>query len=417
MPAGNSAPGERIRRWLASGDLSELWPDCNAQELTEAHGAIRRATRALLHSTGDAVELLTDDAGKVRALAVAAFVSGMGPLLGWWVEQGKLRVTPVLAAVLANQLEHNRRRASLLRDQLRRMLPALEESGVKAIVLKGLHTGSVYFPEPGTRPAADIDLLVEPGQYAAAATTLERLGFRQSRQTAFGRRSEWTLANSPQAVRSLELETADNPWHVDLHTALERWYFRGLTVGLGSGAFSATSPLIINDTPARGLAQPYLAAFLALHTGYELVRMRLVRLVELLWVILKDSASGTMSWEDLHSLVEQRHLGRFVYPALALCESLLPGSIDPRLLRHAEREATPRLRRVTQRVELENFAPLMRRSLDDKLMWARGIAQCLLNLSEWIVPSDEAEPLDLPRLYWKRVKMFLHGRATVKAMP
>ncbi|GBD31184.1 hypothetical protein HRbin33_00132 [bacterium HR33] len=417
MNTGKELTEARLRRWLATGDLSALWPDCSAEELRSAHSAICRVTRALLCPRGEAMELRIDNPGMARALGIAAFASGMGPLLGWWAVRGRLRVTPPFAQVLAEHLEHGRRRAALLRGQLKRVLPALEEAGVRAIVLKGLHTGSVYFPEPGTRPAADIDVLVEPNQYAAAAKVLERIGFTESRKTAFGRRSEWSWAGSQQAVASLELETAENPWHLDLHTALERWYFRGLKVGLGSDAFAATSPFVMEGIAARGLAQPYLATFLALHTSYELVRMRLIRLVELLWVILEDRAKGTLKWRDLRSLVEERQLERFVYPALALCESLLPGSIDPEILHLAERAATPRLRRVTRQVEEENFAPLMRRSLDDKLMWARGTGQCLLNLSEWILPSDEGEPLDLLRLYWRRVRMFVRGKATVKAVP
>ncbi len=415
MSVGNEAPDRRITRWLSTGDLSALWPHCSVQDLRVAHGEICRVTRILLNSRGDEADLGKYDSGIAAALGIAAFVSGMGPLLGWWAAQGKLRVQPPCRQLLAEHLNHGRKRAALLRSQLKRVLGALEEAGVRAIVLKGLHTGSVYFPEPGTRPTADIDVLVEPPQYAVAANILERLGFEHTRKTTFGRRSEWTRPDSPQAVSSLELETETNPWHLDLHTGLERWYFRGLRAVLGSGAFSARSTFLLDNVSAVGLGQPYLAAFLALHTSYELIRMRLIRLVELLWVLEMDSLHGALKWGEFLSLVKEQKLARFVYPALALCESLRPGSVDPEVLEYTEDEATPRLRRVTRQVESENFAPLMQRSLDDKLMWARGFKELMLNLSEWIWPSDEVERARLTRLYWKRLRMLLGRRARLRA--
>ncbi len=414
MSFGNEDSDARIRRWLSTGDLSALWPQCSAQEVSAAHQEICRVTRALLNSSGEKPELETNYPATTAALGIAAFVSGMGPLLGWWAAHGKLRVQPPSGQVLAKHLEQGRKRAALLRSHLKQVLAALEEAGLRAIVLKGLHTGSVYLPEPGTRPGADIDLLVEPGNYPVAAHILERLGFQETRKTVFGRRSEWTRPDSPQTIASMELETERNPWHLDLHTALERWYFRGLTASLGTGAFSATSTFFLDDTPTMGLGQPYLAAFLALHASYELVRMRLIRLVELLWVIEKDTLRGTLKWAELLSLVTEKKLARFVYPAFALCESLRPGSIDPEVLQYTEGQATPRLRRVTRQVERENLAPLVQRSLDDKLMWARGFKELVLNLSEWVWPSDEVERAKLSRLYWKRFRMLLGRRARLR---
>ena len=37
---------------------------------------------------------------------------------------------------------------------------SLNRARLRPVVLKGLHTGAVYFPEPGARTAADIDLAV-----------------------------------------------------------------------------------------------------------------------------------------------------------------------------------------------------------------------------------------------------------------
>lgn len=415
MTDQHTALTERIEHWLKSGDLNRLWPECHPRDLCLAQKAIVAISRQALCSSGARSKLEAEGPARARAFGIAAFASGMGPLLGWWVEKEQLSTDPRIGTLLRAHLVQGRRRTGILRQELRDLLVELNHTGVEAIVLKGLHTGALYFPDPGSRPAADIDLLVHPSRRAAAAQVLKRLGFSETRRTRFASRSEWVRDGSPQEVVSLEIDSAENPWHVDLHTALERWYFRGLRVSLGDQAFAHLTPLVFDGVPACGLGQPYLTAFLALHTSYELVRTRLIRLVELVWVIRKDLDSGTLQWDALVSLLEKQRLGRFVHPAFALVERFCPGTVPAEILDYTGREVTPRLARVIAAVEREHFGFLHRRSLDDKLMWARGARELLFNLSEWIWSSDEAEPLDLPRLYWKRIAMLLRGTATIKA--
>jgi hypothetical protein len=72
---------------------------------------------------------------------------------------------------------------------------------------------------------------------------------------------------------------------------------------------------------------------------------------------------------------------------------------------------------VVNAVEREHFGFLSKRSLDDKLMWARGFRELLLNFSEWIWPSDEAERSNLMSLYGKRLRMLARRQATFRATP
>jgi hypothetical protein len=344
-----------------------------------------------------------------------AFISGVGPLLGWYLERNRLEAPPPVAAVLARHLDEGRRRAAILRRELREILAELNRSGVHPEVLKGLHTSSVYFPEPGTRPTADIDLLVHPEQLGETIAALSRLGFKEARRTISPARSEWVRAGTAQKVWDLEIQSASNPWHLDLHCSLERWYFRGLRVGLGDDVFDNTTFLEIDGVPTSGLGQPHLTAMLALHTSYELVRMRIIWLIELVWVIQQDAAAGRLHWEAFLDLLRSRSLGRFVYPALELVERFSPGTVDQRVLEYVGRESTPRLTRVIDAVERAHFGFLTERSLDDKLMWARGFRELLLNLSEWVWPSDEVERARLASLYWKRLRMLLGRRARLRA--
>lgn len=447
-PERSSDPGgsipRRIEAWRRTGDLGRLWPDVTALELRTAHARVRAATEAVLAATADDARMTATAAAagttpatvaslpahgerEAGALGIAAFVSGMGPLLAWWVGNGSIEASAEARAVLTPHLDHGRRRSTLLREQLVRLVRAMRGEGIDPVVLKGLHTGAAVFPHPSTRPAADIDLLVRPEERAGAVAALHGAGFTEARRTRFARRSEWTPPGPARAVRSLELEHADDPWTVDLHTSLERWYFRGLRRGLGDGPFTRTRGMAIGGETVRCLGQPDLTAFLAMHASYELVKVRLVRVVELVLVIRAgrtDRADGAnpdggatdaLDWSRLEALFARTGTGRFVHPALSLAERLAPGTVPPDLLARTGRDMTRRAARVLAAVLEADMGPLMHPSLDAKLMWARGPREWLLNLSELLVPSDRGLPVGWARLQWRRIASLVRGDAAWRA--
>lgn len=408
----------RIEEWRRTGDLGRLWPDVAPADLRAAHRQVRAVTEAALEAvpTVERAALAGGGARERRALGVAAFQSGMGPLLAWWIREGLVEASAEATEVLAPHLEHGRRRIHMLREQLVRVVEAMRSRGIDPVVLKGLHTGAEYFPHPGTRPAADIDLLVRPHERPGAAAALKAAGLTESRRTGFAARSEWVPADSRRTVQSLELEHADDPWSVDLHTSLERWYFRGLRRDLGEGWSGRTAEVPVGATTVRGLGQPDLTAFLALHASHELAKVRLVRIVELVLVLRADRESGRLDGSELEALVRRTGTGRFVHPALALAEALAPGTVEPGLLAQTGRRMTARARRVLAAVKHADMAPLTRPSLDGKLMWARGPRQLLLNLSEVVVPSDEGLDVGWARLQWRRLAALLRGGAGWRAV-
>ena len=305
-----------IDKWHRTGDVDALWPDVPAVERRAAQAQIRAVAEAVLGSSATRPALVAADEGQARALGVAGFTSGMGPLLGWWIQQRLVQAPPSVSEVFARHLDHGRRRRDVLGDSLARIVQAMRAEGVEPVVIKGLHTGAVYFPDPGTRPAADIDLLVRPADRGQAVEALGKAGFVESRRTRYAARSEWRPIDLPHRVHSLELTHIDNPWSVDLHTALERWYFRGLRRGLGDEPFDHTIGVSISGTTVRVLAQPYVTAFLALHASYDLVQMQLVRLVELVLVIRADLRKRAFDWAAFATLIRETGIERFVQPAL-----------------------------------------------------------------------------------------------------
>src|SRR3569833_2645888 len=116
----------------------------------------------------------------------------MGPLLGWWHAKGHLEASDEISPMLALHLEHNRCRSRKMRDAASSLTEALDGRGIGVVVLKGADTASRYFPEPETRPASDIDLLVEANNAAEAEDSLRLADYRLIKRSR--RESDWRRA-------------------------------------------------------------------------------------------------------------------------------------------------------------------------------------------------------------------------------
>jgi hypothetical protein len=269
-----------------------------------------------------------------------------------------------------------------------RLLNVFQRYGLRPTLLKGMHTGRSYLPRAYTRPAADIDLLVRPEALRAAARALRDAGFTEHRRTTRPFRSEWTPAATRQRVHSLELEHADNPWGVDLHVSLERWYFRGVRADLTKAAWDSTSSVLVQKLEVPVLGQPILTAFLAMHASHPIYALQLIRLVELALVIRRDCTTATLQWDDLVGLLEASGTARFVYPALELTERLVPGTLSPAVRQYLHQCAPSRAHRLVDEISRTGSYRLRHRSLEERLMWSQGFMESVLNVLELAWPAD-----------------------------
>ena len=169
----------RLARFDATNDASVLWPGIGARAFHAAQEEIARVTTAVLADAGSPVRLASKSGAEHRVLGVAAFTSSMGPLLGFWCETGRIVAEPGIRDMLALQLDHGRRRSARMRSQLERLALAFAEHSIGVTVLKGMHTAFGYFPDPGTRPMADIDLLIRPQDLDGACATLLVHGYER----------------------------------------------------------------------------------------------------------------------------------------------------------------------------------------------------------------------------------------------
>src|SRR5262245_9817695 len=121
---------ERLRWARAQGHPLYIWPEVSPAEWQRALLEIERITANVLR--GDtAVNLSADDDATLRALTVAAFTSGMGPLLGWWVERGTLRTGQQARELLRLHLGHGRARTDAMHKALRSAVSLLEASDIQ----------------------------------------------------------------------------------------------------------------------------------------------------------------------------------------------------------------------------------------------------------------------------------------------
>ena len=201
---------ERMRWAREQGHPFYLWPDIPISEWRASLREIQRVTTHIL-AGGSPPALTLPGMADARKMGVAAFTSGMGALLGYWIEVEKLSAPPDLSDVLSLHLRHGRERARLLSHELHEALEVLAAVDIVPIVIKGAHTAHVYFPDPGTRPASDLDLVIGLDEVREASRALRRGGYAETNRQGRPYKSDWVPPGASTTVRSLEMTHRDNP--------------------------------------------------------------------------------------------------------------------------------------------------------------------------------------------------------------
>jgi hypothetical protein len=351
---------------LRSGNPAWLWPEVSVSEWAEAMRNVSSAASAVL--AGTAAELVSCEP---LALSLACYTSGLGPLLGWWAEQGLLSVSAQTRELLAIHLQQARDRTTAVEDRSRKVVSAIAESGVPVIVLKGGHTAHAYFPDPAARPASDLDLLVPTDRAEDAEAALSNAGLHCIARNA--RESSWGTIGSNRKPRHLWLVGGDDPWSVDLH--------RSLDFSAGAGArlvnFDSADPFAGGQPWALGqaaatLRQPLLLLNLAVHASGGLHSLTLLRMVEIILVVRRDVANQRLAWDEFMRLGARIHGLGAAYPALSMSEKLAPGTIPSSVLRLSRELAPDRARRVVDKLEPANVQRIDRASIAEHFMWVEG---------------------------------------------
>ena len=386
------APADEMRRreqaWHSTHRASALWPGLDADVLQRAADAIGVAVASVLRGEHATLPWDSADDRNARALGVAALLTGVGPLLGAWLERGTLSADEPAARVLARHLAHSRARMARIREGALPVLARMEAAGLAPGIIKGFHTAHEYFPEPGARPTADVDAVLTPEHVPHAMAILRDAGFVSEYATRSGSKSEWVPPDHDGAVRSHELWHARNPWKLDLHDGLNFAAIMQVVQTRQTPAF--TEVLHIGGVPLRVCDPNELISVLATHGSTEIYSQRLLRLVELVLVVRRAESLGRLDWSEVEASLARRGTRRFAYPLLTLVEQLAPNTVPAPVLARLRSDTTRRIREVTSR--FTPTAPILdeRFSLSERLLWASGVRATARRFWRMISPLEGA---------------------------
>jgi len=407
----NSAHGLGLRERQAwarrQGNPAWLWPEVSPADWSNANAQIAGVIPCGLGLAEPAT--LTGDP---IALGLAGFISGMGPLLGCWLESGAILASdPQVAAIYAAHLGQNRQRTSALLERAGQLLCALAEAGVSACLLKGAHTAQTYFSEAGARPMSDIDILVARKDAAMAERVLRAQGYVCEDTAA--RESTWRHGDSSRELASMLMVSARDPWTVDLHWSLDLAVSEAAPLArLDPAEWSEMTAPRQQGRAGSVLRQPLLLLHLAVHAGGALHNLSLLRLVELCLVIRRDTAAGGLDWREFLDLAARTGSSGYAYPALELCERLAPGCLPRFVLDALASSAPPKVIDLISGLTPAQAQRVGRYSFKEHVMWTRGWRAWLRQIAADLLPGKGGSLGDSARIYARRARILLRGGLT-----
>jgi hypothetical protein len=399
----------RLERFDRSHDPSELWPGLSAAARVASAREIERVTREVL-AGATYVRIDPLDVHRPYALSIAAHTTGMGPLLGRWAEDGLVDAAPDVRSYLDAHLVHARRRSERIEREVLPVFDALIARGITPLVLKGFATARQYFEEPGVRRMSDVDLLVDPPRVDDAKAALRSAGFRPLGDALLPYKQDWIGDGVDDRIFSVELSDARSKWVVELHASLMRVYHPGAVARLDV-VRAHTETLVVSGRRLLTLAPAATLLTLACHCSQELGSSRLLRLVE----IVRVTRSERFEWAEFLDLLRQSGAARYAYPALALAETLAPGSVEPRVLAMGFSRSTLAARHTVKRLVPAGSSGdelgLLR-----QIMWMRGPMSILHRAFRFVWPATiGTRPSQMLPSWRIRVRLLRAGLLSIRA--
>jgi hypothetical protein len=99
----------------------------------------------------------------------------------------------------------------------------------------------------------------------------------------------------------------------------------------------------------------------------------------------------------------------FAYPALRLCEALVPGSVPAEVVESCARAAPPRARRIMEGLTPANVQRIERNSISEYFMWTRDIRDIARQILRDLVPPIRSGP-GILSVYERRLRRLARGR-------
>lgn len=321
----------------------------------------------------------------------ASRVHGVAPLLS-----AKLKAVPWLdepiKSWLADQYHFNTQRLAKMHAELKEILALFNQNQLPLLPLKGSLLSAAYYENAGLRPMADLDLLIQPEDFASSAKLLAQLGYWQ--EVVHWKHIEFSQPDNRQVV-STRCEHPDNPRKLEVHLYC-RETFGGPTVELTELMWRNTTLGSLLGEPALLIKPEALWLHLLVHTTYHMWqgKGRLIHLVDL--ALLTPQLGDPL---PLLNSVE----ARFTYPSLVLLNKYFPTVYDDSLLASQQARVSPSFRQWAASLDLVNSSHLNPKPpglyLGKALKFTEGrpreVAQALRFA---LLPSLEEIALDHPQL-------------------
>jgi len=281
-----------------------------------------------------------------QTFQVAGRVHGVAPLL-----RKKLAAVPWLdestQTWLVEQYHLNSQRLARMQTELQEILALFNRRHIPLLPLKGSILAPLYYPDPGLRPMADLDVLIHPENFAASAHLLAELGYQQ--ETIHWKHTEFCKPDNRRVV-STTGEHPDNPRKLEVHLHC-RETFGGPTVELTKLMWANAAPGTLLGQPALLPCPEALWLHLLVHATYHLWqgKGRLIHLYDL--ALLAPYLTDPQPWLDAVD-------GRFTYPVLALLKKYFPTAVEDSLLTAQHPRVSHSFRQWVDSLDLVNTSHL-----------------------------------------------------------
>lgn len=318
-------------------------------------------------------------------------VHGVAPLLRQKIGGAAWLAKPT-RSWLAEQYAFNSRRIAKMHAELKEILALFGQHNIPLMPLKGSIISVEYYQDPGQRPMADLDLLIRAENFEAGARLLNRLGYE--RAVTHWKHIEFSRPGNRQVV-STTCEHPDNPRKLELHLRC-RETFGGPTLDLTEMMWehATRGDLLGEQTLLPTIEALWLHGLV--HATYHIWqgRGRLIHLIDL--ARLSPHLANPQRWL---AKVD----ARFTYPALALQQQYLPGSLGDALLANQQQRVSVGFRQWVDTLDLVNTSYLNSKPVGlyvvKAIKFSEGRPAEMLRLLRFaLLPGLEEIALDHPRL-------------------
>jgi hypothetical protein len=281
------------------------------------------------------------------------------------------------SSFLGEQRDHSRAHYERAGEILASVDAAARDAGVRCIALKGSALRALAIHQPGERPMGDIDLLVAPGDLAACASMLAKIGY----EPALSMRRHEVFAPVEHHEPHAFAEHARNPLKIEVHTRIAEC-LPATAVDITSGLWPSVVRPGINPYSSR----VELLRHILLHTAGNM-RAHVLRFIQPYDIAKLGSLLHPEEWRELRDPANSW----WIYPPLSLAERCVPGSIPPDVLESFRALCPRRLRAHAQESELYEVSwSNLRIAALPGAEWARTPLELLRFAKSRVLPSRTA---------------------------